>query len=77
MRNKMMDELRPLQGHLNAGVLVHALGDSICLLVPAWAEVVPVVSRRAFPVHHLQGLEAAGQKGGRRETFRGGLQEGA
>lgn len=48
-------------------------------MVPLWAVVVPVVPRGALPVHHLQRLEEPGQRGGgggRREWFRGWLEEG-
>lgn len=32
-------------------------------MVPLCAVVVPVVPRGALPVHHLQGLQASGQRG--------------
>lgn len=49
--------------HLDAGVLVHAQRGSVSLMVPLRAVVVPVIPRGALPVHHLQGLQASGQRG--------------
>lgn len=64
--------------HLDAYVLVHFKGGSVALMVALWAVVVPVIPRGALPVHHLQGLQVPGQRGGgwRRERFRGWLEEG-
>lgn len=64
--------------HLDTNVLVHILRGTVALPVPPWAVIVPVIPRGALPVHHLQGLEVPGQRGGGRwrERFRGWLEEG-
>lgn len=69
------DIWRHIVSHLDTNVLVHDLGGSLALMIPLWAVVVPVIPRGALPVYHLQGLEVSGG-GGRRERFRGWLEEG-
>lgn len=49
--------------HLDAGVLVQTQRGSVSLMVPLRAVIVPVIPRGALPVHHLQRLQASGQRG--------------